>query len=34
MEYYIRAPNPEELEQLKGRVIPCFEAAAKATGNI
>lgn len=30
--YYIRAPTNEELQELKGKVVPCFEAAAKATG--
>ena len=30
--YYIRTPIKEELEVLKGKMIACFEAAAKASG--
>ena len=30
--YYIRAPADEELKVLKGKIINCFQAAAKATG--
>ncbi|XP_031570355.1 peptidase M20 domain-containing protein 2-like [Actinia tenebrosa] len=32
MEYYLRAPNKNELEELRAKVFLCFEAAAKATG--
>ena len=32
LEYYIRAPNKVELQQLREKVVACFEAAAKATG--
>jgi amidohydrolase len=31
-EYYIRARNAKELEELRGKILPCFEAAATATG--
>jgi amidohydrolase len=31
-EYYIRARNARELEDLRAKIIPCFEAAATATG--
>ncbi len=31
-EYFVRSKNPEELEELKGKVKACFEAAALATG--
>lgn len=30
--YYIRTPTKEELEELRQKVMCCFEAAAKATG--
>ena len=30
--YYIRAPNVEELVELRRKVVACFEAAAAATG--
>ena len=32
LNYYIRAPADEELKVLKGKIINCFQAAAKATG--
>ena len=32
MEFYIRAPQADELLALKSKVISCLEAAAKATG--
>ena len=32
MEFYIRTPSKSELQELKTRVVSCFEAAAKATG--
>jgi len=31
-EYYIRARNARELDDLRGKIIPCFEGAATATG--
>ena len=31
-EYYIRARNAKELEELRGKILPCFEGAATATG--
>lgn len=31
-EYYFRARTVSELEELRARVLPCFEAAATATG--
>ena len=30
--YYVRAPNAEELVELRRKVVACFEAAAAATG--
>ena len=30
--YFVRAPSDEELQVLEGKVISCFQAAAKATG--
>jgi amidohydrolase len=30
-EYYIRARNARELEELRAKILPCFEAAATAT---
>ena len=30
--YYMRAPDSRELEELEGKVMACFEAAAEATG--
>ena len=30
--YYIRAPSLEEIQQLREKVVACFEAAATATG--
>ena len=30
--YYVRAPSKEELAELEGKVMRCFEAAASATG--
>lgn len=32
MEYYVRAPTVSELEDLKTKIIACFESAAKGTG--
>jgi amidohydrolase len=32
MAWYVRAGTTERLEELYGRVVSCFEAAAKATG--
>ncbi|MDJ0924263.1 MAG: M20 family metallopeptidase [Acidimicrobiia bacterium] len=32
MSWYVRAATPERLDELFGRVVACFEAAAKATG--
>ena len=32
MEYYVRAPTRTERDRLVGKIIACFEAAAKATG--
>ena len=32
LECFVRAPNKIELQQLKEKVVTCFEAAAKATG--
>jgi amidohydrolase len=30
-EYYIRARNARELDELRAKILPCFEAAATAT---
>lgn len=32
MEYYVRAPTDEELNELRRKVHMCFESAAQATG--
>ncbi|XP_065913318.1 xaa-Arg dipeptidase-like [Dysidea avara] len=32
MEYYLRAPTRNEVKDLYGKVMACYEAAAKATG--
>ena len=32
MEYYLRAPTQKELDELKQKATPCFEAAATSTG--
>jgi metal-dependent amidase/aminoacylase/carboxypeptidase family protein len=31
-EYYIRARNAEELEELRAKILPCFEGAATVSG--
>ena len=32
LEYYIRAPTMNDVNEVKAKVIKCFEAAAMATG--